>query len=57
MYKSFPFYSSHSLSAELEVGVCYLELPLNRVDPAGIHENASRWREAATRTCRSAARS
>ena len=45
MYKSFPFYSSHSLSAELEVGVCYLELPLNRVDPAGIHENASRWRE------------
>ena len=45
MYKSFPFYSSHSLSAELEVGVCYLELPLNRVDPAGIHEDASRWRE------------
>ena len=45
MYKSFPFYSSHSLSAELEVGVCYLELPLNRVDPAGIHGNASRWRE------------
>ena len=44
MYKSFPFYSSHSLSAELEVGVCYLELPLNRVDPAGIHESASRWR-------------
>ena len=45
MYKSFPFYSSHSLSAELEVGICYLELPLNRVDPAGIHGNASRWRE------------
>ena len=45
MYKSFPFYSSHSLAAELEVGVCYLELPLNRVDPAGIHDNASRWRE------------
>ena len=44
MYKSFPFYSSHSLSAELEVGVCYLELPLGRVDPAGIHEKTSRWR-------------
>lgn len=44
MYKSFPFYSSHSLSAELEVGICYLELPLNQVDPDGIHASESRWR-------------
>eukprot|EP00629_Pelagomonadales_sp_RCC1024_P002073 CAMPEP_0119293810 /NCGR_PEP_ID=MMETSP1329-20130426/46764_1 /TAXON_ID=114041 /ORGANISM="Genus nov. species nov., Strain RCC1024" /LENGTH=99 /DNA_ID=CAMNT_0007294683 /DNA_START=117 /DNA_END=412 /DNA_ORIENTATION=+ len=28
MWRSFPFYPSHAVGSDLEVGVCYLELPL-----------------------------
>ena len=57
MYKSFPFYTSHSLSAELEVGVCY-RAPLPLLPSRAIHGSTLRaGARAATRTCRSAARS
>ena len=36
MWRSFPFYPSHTAGVDLQVGVCHLELPLDEVDPQGI---------------------
>jgi len=37
MWRSFPFFPSHSAGVDLEVGVCHLELPLDDVDPDGVY--------------------
>ena len=37
MWRSFPFFPSHSAGVDLEVGVCHLELPIDDVDPDGVY--------------------